>query len=333
MKKNIFGIILVLGYHAIWGISVWKYQTSNWVYLFPLILSAITLSITFWPKKQDLKSLKTFQETFHSIIEEQNTKEGISQDRIKELEKERDEIENTLDDINKKLNQENISKKELIKDLKDDLEVVVLIKHTEGERGQSVPRQIKESLKRKGFRSINYGMYILPPYLSPNFKDSNQMNNWIEKNFLKKIDETYRYKMSVMVVDLKKVLVKEQGDTQMKSIIEKLNFTDIVRLEKLNEYVRKKKEISLMDIIQIPKLTRLVETGHYGLGDKKTLSEKNDEVSLKIAEAIGKEELKTKDISSISKDNLINILESFNIRKKEEIATDILNNSKFWLKF
>ncbi len=52
-----------------------------------------------------------------------------------------------------------------------------------------------------------------------------------------------------------------------------------------------------------------------------------------MADHLGLQEIKTKDISNISKDILVNILEKYKIINKERIAQDIIENSKFWGQF
>jgi len=177
---------------------------------------------------------------------------------------------------NLKLNEENISKKDLIKDLNNNLEVVLLIKHAEGEKNK--PKPIRDALKERGFRSINYGMWILPPSLTPHFNKSKKLEDWIDRNFLNKISKEYRYKISVMIVDLKKIFVKEQGETRMKSLIEKIDYTDFIKLEKLDNYLKQKKDISLMDIIQIPSLIKLVNKGNFGWHDGSTLNKEQRDI-------------------------------------------------------
>ena len=308
---------------------------TSFIFDFPKWLNAITFAFTIfsfvynnWKNKPD--NLTKVEKKLQTIIEQQE-EQNVPKDKIKLLENERNEIEASLREVNIKLNEEKISKADLIRELKDDTEVVLLIKHAEGNRDE--PKPIKESLKNRGFRSVNYGMYILPPYLSPHFKETEDMNRWVTKNILKKIPDDHRYKMSIMFVDLKRVLVKEQGENHMKSIIEKLDFTDLVRLEKLSNFIKKKKNISIMDIMQIPHLMRLIEIGHFGHNDKKTILAKEKEILKDIGNQLGTEELKTKDIHKITSDDLKNILDKYQIRNKEQISEDLIRNSKFWSQF
>ncbi len=325
MKKIVYIVLIVfVGFLIV-----------SFIFDFPKWLNWITFAFTIfsfiynnWKNKPD--DLTKVEQKLQTIIDEQES-QNVSEEKIKILEKERDEIEASIKEVNIKLNEEKISKEELIRELKEDTEVVLLIKHAEGNKDE--PKPIKDALKNRGFRSVNYGMYILPPYLSPHFKETEEMNKWVTTNILKKIPQDHRYKMSIMFVDLKRVLVKEQGENHMKSIIEKLDFTDLVRLEKLSNFIKKKKNISIMDIMQIPHLMRLIEIGHFGYNDKKIISEKEKEILKDIANFLGSEELKTKEIYKISKEELIKILEKYNINKKEQISEDIMKNSKFWSQF
>lgn len=325
MKKIVYlAIIVLVGFFIVSFI----FDFPKWINLITFGFTIFSFIYNNWRKRPD--NLEKFGQKLQIIIERQEDK-NISEDEIKKLEKERNEIESSLKEVNIKLNDENISKEELIKELKDDTEVVLLIKHAEGNKDE--PKPIKEALKNRGFRSVNYGMYILPPYLSPHFKGLEEINKWVTKNILKKIKGDHRYKMSIMFVDLKRVLVKEQGENHMKSIIEKLDFTDLVRLEKLSNFIKKKKNISIMDIMQIPHLMRLIEIGHFGYNDKTKISEKEKEILKDIANSLGTEELKTKEISKITKENLMVILEKYQIKNKEQISEDIIKNSKFWSQF
>ncbi|VVB77529.1 Uncharacterised protein [uncultured archaeon] len=306
------------------------YDYPKWIIIFPLLISIFPQIYNHWGNRGKKEGLEKVEEKLQTIIDQQENQD-LSEEKIKLLEKERNEIEASLQEVNNKLNEERISKEELIKDLKDDTEVVLLIKHVEGNKDE--PKPIKDALKSRGFRSVNYGMYILPPYLSPHFKETEEMNKWVTRNILKKIPEDHRYKMSIMFVDLKRVLVKEHGENHMKSIIEKLDFTDLVRLERLNNFIKKKKNISIMDIMQIPHILRLTEIGHFGYNDKKIIIENEKKILNEIGEKLGTDELKTKDIPNISQTDLVGILEKHQIKNKEIIAKDIIINSKFWSQF
>jgi len=314
------------------------YLIISFVFNFPKWLNFITFGFTIFSfiynslknKNKGNGDLTKVEKKLQAIIEEQ-TNQSVSGDKIKILEKERNEIEASLKEVNIKLNKENISKEELIRELKDDMEVILLVKHVEGNKDE--PKPIKEALKNRGFRNVNYGMYVLPPYLTPHFRETAEMNKWVSRNILMKIPEGHRYKMSIMFVDLKRVLVKEQGENHMKSIIEKLDFTDLVKLEKLSNFIKKKRNISIMDIMQIPNLLRLIEIGHFGYNDKKLIIENEKKILENIGKTLGTNEIKTGDISKIPKLKLIEILNKFQIRNKEIIAQDILNNSKFWSQF
>ncbi|MFA7708352.1 MAG: hypothetical protein WCX73_05365 [Candidatus Pacearchaeota archaeon] len=326
MKKIVY---FALGIFIIVLICSFVFDFAKWINLITFGFTIFAFIYNNWKSKKG-ENLEKVEKKLQIIIEQQEDK-NTSKDKLKELEKERNEIEASLQEVNIKLNEEKISKEELIKDLKDDMEVVLLIKHAEGNKDE--PKPIKDSLKNRGFRSVNYGMYILPPYLSPHFKETEEMNKWVTQNILKKIPEDHRYKMSIMFVDLKRVLVKEQGENHMKSIIEKLDFTDLVRLERLSHFIKKKKNISIMDIMQIPHILRLIEVGHFGYNDKKMVSENEKKIFEDISNQLGTDELKTKDISKISKEDLVKILDKYQIRNKEMIAKDIINNSKFWGQF
>jgi hypothetical protein len=323
----IFTISLII-FSIIYLIVSFKYNFPKWIIIFPLIISVFPQIYNHWRGKN--KPETKVEEKLQEIINQQEETNN-SQEIIKKLEKERNEIDASLREVNIKLNEERISKEELIKDLKDDMEVILLIKHAEGNKDE--PKPIKDALKNRGFRPINYGMYILPPYLSPHFKETEEMNKWVTRNILKKVPDDHRYKMSVMFVDLKRVLVKEHGENKMKSIIDKLDFTDLVRLEKLSNFVKKKKNISIMDIMQIPHLVRLIDVGHFGYNDKKNVLNNENKILKAIGETLGTNELKTKDISKISKENMVNILERYQIKNKEQISEDIIKNSKFWSQF
>lgn len=329
-KKTILKIIAVFIFITVLVCSfIWDFP--KWINLITFGFTILSFIYHQSKDKDEDKKAEKFGEGYKKIIDRQNIDIDLGKEEVEKLEKERSEIESVLEEVNEKLNEENISKDELIKDLKDDLDVVLLIKHAEGEKDE--PKPIKDALKKRGFKSINYGMYVLPPYLSPYFKNREELNKWIDKQFLKKISENHRYKMSVMIVNLKKILVREQGENHMKSVIEKLNFTDLVRLEKLNEFIRKKKDLSLMDIIQLPKLTRIIDKSSYGWHDHSIISEKEGKIIEEIKENLGKEDFKTKDFANINKDILINILEKNGIRNKDQIAEDIIKNSKFWGQF
>lgn len=307
----------------------------SFIFDFPKWLNIITFAFTIFSfiysnSKNKSEELKRVEEKLQEIIEQQES-QNISEEEITTLRKERSDLETSLKEVNVKLNDEKISKEELIKDLKEDMEVVLLIKHAEGNKDE--PKPIKDALKNKGFRSINYGMYILPPYLSPPFKDTEEMKKWVAKKILNKISQEHRYKMSVMFVDLKRVLVMEQGTNHMKSIIEKLDFTDLIRLEKLNSYIKKKKNISIIDIMQMPHLMRLIEIGHFGHNDKRRITDNESKILEEIAKTLGTDDLKTKQICKISKESLINILEKYKIKNKELISEDIIKNSRFWEQF
>jgi len=104
-------------------------------------------------------------------------------------------------------------------------------------------------------------------------------------------------------------------------------------LKKKLDNVLRKKDISLIDIMQIPHITRLIEIGHFGHNDKKIITEKESEILLDIAKTLGTEELKTKQICVISKEELIKILNKYQVKNKEIIANDMIKNSKFWSQF
>jgi len=294
--------------------------------------TVLTFVYTQWKNTRNNKSIENLEFQYKNVIDEQNKDITLSQSKIQELEGKRKEIEGVLTDVNNKLNEENINKEELIRDLKDNLEVLILVKHVEGQKGQQ-PKHLSILLKKRGFRSVAYGLWMLPPSLSPNIKDVEKLNQWLTSKILSKLPQGYRHKISIMIVDLNKVLVKGEGETRMKSIFEKINITDLVKLTKLNEYLKKKKNISLIDIIQIPKLERLINKPSYGFGDHSKIEKDGEKILLEIGKQYGWQDIKTKNLADIDKTILIDLLKKYQIKNFEQISNDIIENSKFWRQF
>jgi hypothetical protein len=97
--------------------------------------------------------------------------------------------------------------------------------------------------------------------------------------------------------------------------------------------LRKKKNISLIDIIQLPHLYRLIDASSYGRGDAQKIKDKNNEMILEIAKHIGKQDIKIGDLSGIDLSVLKSILAKYQIKNNDKIASDIIKNSQFWSKF
>ncbi len=328
MKNKIISIVAFSGTVIYLGASFYWDILPKWITIIPFAIGVLPTILSFIEDKKEVSFFDKMEKNYQKIVEEQGKLlESQEGEKIK-LKKDRERIEGVLSDINLKLNEENISKKDLIKDLNNNLEVVLLIKHAEGEKNK--PKPIRDALKERGFRSINYGMWILPPSLTPHFNKSKKLEDWIDRNFLNKISKEYRYKISVMIVDLKKIFVKEQGETRMKSLIEKIDYTDFIKLEKLDNYLKQKKDISLMDIIQIPSLIKLVNKGNFGWHDGSTLNKEQRDILEEIKKHLGKQELKTKDLSKVNKGFLKELLKNKGLRNYKEISSDIIKNSEFW---
>ncbi|MEK6881543.1 MAG: hypothetical protein AABY22_18115, partial [Nanoarchaeota archaeon] len=130
-------------------ISSYKFDFPKWVNLITFGFTVFTFVYTQWRSKRNNKSIANLEFQYKNIIEEQNKDIAVSQSKIEELEGKRKEIEGVLTDVNNKLNEENISKEELIRDLNNNLEVLILVKHVEGQKGQQ-PKHLSVLLKKRG---------------------------------------------------------------------------------------------------------------------------------------------------------------------------------------
>lgn len=331
MKNKVLSIIAIIGAAIYFGASFYWTDLPRLIALIPFALGALPLILSFVDDNKDRSSFEKLERSYQKVIDKQDTLLGSQVEENFELKKERDNIEGVLSGINLKLNEENISKEELIAELNNNLEVVLLIKHAEGQKDS--PKPIRDALKKRGFRSINYGMWILPPSLTPNFGKTEKLEAWIDKKILNKISIEYRYKISVMFVDLRKVFVKKQGETRMKSLIDKIDYTDFVKLEKLNGYLKQKKNISLMDVVQIPNLVKLVNKGSFGWHDGSVLNQNQNQILTEVRNHLGKQELKTKDLMKVNLEFFRDLLKRKGIRNYEKISSDVIENSEFWNRF
>lgn len=330
MKKNIIGITFVIFYHVIWGVVEWKYQTSNWLYLLPLILSAITLIIGFWPKKEigeDIQALKkTTEEATRSTQklirgEAQETREGNDLNYKIHL----DNLMNIQ--FNRFLSYQKLDRDVLLRELEGNkVETLYIIKQKEA--GDEKP--LKERIKLLGFKHVTYGDWILPP---KKLKDKSILRRrggvkkWVEENLIKDIN-LEEFVNSVVIVNLSNIYDEEKGESnRAKKIIGGiLRPADLVSKEKLLSEIHKKEKISLKEILQIPFLDSLIDSGHPLISEQ--IKNLNSEIVEKIKEKLDMGELNTTDIDSLTREELEKILKALDIKSFKLASENILTNVK-----
>ena len=118
------------------GASFYWDILPKWATIIPFVIGILPTILSFIKDKKEESSFDKIEKSYQIIVEEQGKLLESQEDEKIKLKGDRERIEGVLSEINIKLNEENISKKELIKELSNSLEVVLLIKHAEGEKNK-----------------------------------------------------------------------------------------------------------------------------------------------------------------------------------------------------
>jgi len=325
MNKKTIAIILILIYHAIWAVLEGYYQTSNWIYLFPLVLSAVTGVWGFWSENKEVKELKESEKRSHEDTQKLVKQEAKTTKEENELTN-RIHTDNLLNiQFNRFLESQKLDRALLLKELEGNkVETLYIVKQKEG--GEEKP--LKDRIKLLGFKNVTYGDWILPPKKLKNktiLHKKNGVKQWVEENLINDIDLD-EFVNSVLIVNLSNIYDEEKGDNSRarKIIGGVLKPADFTSKDKLLSEIHKKENISFREIIQIPFLDTLVDSEHPQISEQ--IKKLNSEIIKEIKKRLSLDKLNTTDLMKLEKGDLEKILKNLGVKSFKITSDNILMN-------
>jgi len=264
-----------------------------------------------------------FQTSEEKIASEKSKADSEKEKAIKEA----TGLKKILSRVNETLSKEHISKEDLIDKMKENQYTILIQKHNE-----SIEKTIRDRLYSLGFKHINSGIYILPPVKAREWGvDGNfDLDKWLKTKLLLNLPKDYKHMINfVSIIDLKKTTARNNLVKRSRTYLDVLEPADLIEPERLIEYLKDKKNISIKDIIQVPNLLFLVDEYAVNKKDYESIKRHNDEILISIKNKIHLDEIKTADLATIDEETLKEALENYT-NKPTEISSMIIRNAKFW---
>lgn len=337
VRRVIIIILLSLGIIYIFT-NLFQTHTS----IFLATITVFGLIYPIYKEYLDQKSQRRdkFQRLFdkEEIISNSNRNTEKVQKEIKKnviKRKKVDKLKLFLGKLQTELLKENISKEELISNIHSNENAILIFKPQELDTNRSKNvKLIKERMIDLGFKPIGSGVSILPPALTPNFlRNKKDLDNWVDKNLLFDLPEDYRFILSfVMIIDLKLTTSRKKDEISWKKeIYEVLDVSELYSIDDTIDYLIKKKNLSIKDIINIPSFYFLSDNTDISLEDRNKLEKKDIIIIKNLKKRLEVDELKLLDIIKIEKHILKDELEKF-VKVTNKDIDKIITNAKFWKK-
>lgn len=335
LKDKKFWLLLGILILIVSGISYF-YLGQERISFITFIAGILSIFLSLYQLHQDYQGRKINED----IINDYKIRYEEQLNKAKKLtgEKEKTAFENSelkkfLDKINETLQEENISKEELIEEIDTPLRSLILVKTSEDISNKRYILRGK-TLPELGFKHLDKGIYLLPPKKTPNVKSREDLENWIKMKFKDYVNDDYEYAIQLATpIDLRKTFYERNLPPYRKkgkTVLDVFSADELIPTNQIIKFLNDKKNISSRDIIELPNIRFLVEDYFIERNDLEILKSSNDKILDEIKKALKIEEIKTTDLATVEKGLLSNILKKYNVSEPEKIAERIKDNATFW---
>lgn len=297
------------------------------------IASAIVPFLLSYYDNKTKKEYEKIIDDYRNRYEDEVNRSKKLQSEKEKLRFEKTEYRKFLDKINETLKRENISKSELMKGISSSLKAIVFFKTWE-DTIQKRALFVDKAYPDIGVICIRSGLSILPPRRVPQEFSNKKIIKWFKKELEKRVPKGYEYNIAfITVINLIEATyfrrlgrIRERGQF---SFLDKIPIEELLPAKEVINYLKKKKNLSPKDIIEIPNIVFLVEDYMITKSDYEKLKKNNEKIIKQIKKKTKSEELKTTDLASVDLKLMQTILRKY-VSDSKKIAERVKSNASFW---
>ncbi|NQS90635.1 hypothetical protein HQ584_12700, partial [Patescibacteria group bacterium] len=222
-----------------------------------------------------------------------------------------------------------LSTKEIVEDFNNPLNALLIFKW--GESGDV----LKNRIPQLGFKSVGSGVHILPPIKTPKLKDKYDIEQWVKKNLLKDLGNSYEYVVVfAQLIDLRHLYCerKKPAYARGRTLLDLLKPEEIFTPKYLSKYLQTKKNISFEELIKQYGFIFLISK-ECSEDEIEELRANKDDIISQLKRAYNLKQITINDYAKMDAGTIANVLGKYPVKKPSEVASSMVKEAIFWDRF
>jgi len=301
-----------------------------------VILWALGLIYSEYEKRKQEKRDMTLLSGQKRLIQmQEETREKV--DKVAHMVSEEFTSRRILERIRRSLKGE-ISTEELIERFDRPLSALLIYKWGE----PSGKKLIRDRLAELGFKDIASGIKILPPSRMPEppLKNRKDVENWLKQNVLNLLPEDHKYSIVfAQLVDLRKLYATKYAPKEWAyrfrgyTIFDKLSWEELFPIKYIRKIISRKTRVSIEELIVKYFPFSFLISRFLNDKDLDRILSQRKRIIQDLKNVFQIENLTLMSFAEMDAKNLSGVLASLKIRNSHQIATDMINEAKYWKSF